>query len=155
MQLLCGLSSMKYFLCWINLKLIWKRKCVQNTSISLWLIMYKSWFPSQILTFLRCRLKLMHTLILCVPLSLLHRVTLGTISMKKRSEWHSQQVGPHSSFQPIIQMESAIQAGSLQVSFLCLHSSGQLCSVSDASRIYLALHTTAGLLSTVVASRTI
>lgn len=53
------------------------------------------------------------------------RLFLGTISMQKSPEWESAG-GPHNSFRPIIQMESAIQTGSLQVSFLSLHSPGQV-----------------------------
>lgn len=50
--------------------------------------------------------------------------------------------GPHNSFQPIIQMESAIQTGSLQVSFLSLHSPGQVRSRCQAS--HLSLYTSQG-----------
>lgn len=77
---------------------------------------------------------------LCVPLSLLHWVTLGTISIVKELWMTLSAGGPHSSFQPIIQMESAIHAGSLQVSFLSLRSPGQVCSVSRAEHLSRTSH---------------
>lgn len=48
--------------------------------------------------------------------------------------------GPHSSFQPIIQMEGAIHTGSLQVSLLSPCSPGQVCAVSRASYLSLTSH---------------
>lgn len=55
-------------------------------------------------------------LVLCVPLYL---PTIIGHNFHAKELWMTPSAGgPHNSFQPIIQMESAIQTGSLQVSFL-------------------------------------
>ena len=58
-----------------------------------------------------------------------------------RELWMTQSAGgPHSSFQPIIQMEGAIHTGSLQVPLLPPCSPGQVCAVSRASYLSLTSH---------------
>lgn len=81
-------------------------------------------------------------LVLCEPLALLHWVTLHNFHVKEL--WMTQSAGGrHCSFQPIIQMEGAIQVGSLQVSFIFFLSScspGQICRASRGSHLSLTSH---------------
>lgn len=78
---------------------------------------------------MRIRPELMAVLVLCVPISLLQSDAGHNFHVKELQMTQSAG-GPHSSFQPIIQIESAIQAGSPQVSFLSSHSPGQVCNLS-------------------------
>lgn len=72
--------------------------------------------------------------VLWVPL---YRLTIIGRNFHAKQLWMTQSAGgPHNSFQPIIQMESAIQTGSLHVSFLSLHSPGQVCSRCRASHLF-------------------
>lgn len=76
----------------------------------------------------------MLNLVFRVPLSLLQSDFGHNFHVKE--SWMTQSAGgPHSSFQPIIQMERTIHVGSLQLSFSSLHAAGQVCAVSYASHL--------------------